>query len=144
MKKAELLAKLATITKGANVRITWQRTAKTRKECAANIEKLSEFVGRVGISFENLAANEGREVGPLPWGVWGEYPYTIEHKGNTYLRVYQGTSKNNVPHVQFFRNGQPVEREAIAAELLASELPKANATPPDCFVVNVEDIVAIG
>ena len=47
---------------------------------------------RTGVEFKNLAVNEDRETGSLPWGQWEVYPYAIQHKGNRYLRLYLGNS----------------------------------------------------
>ena len=58
------------------------------------LEKRSSGLFRAGISFSNLGsvkdaieAGEREEVGPLPWGEWMVYPYTIGHKGATYFRL---------------------------------------------------------
>jgi len=58
------------------------------------LEKRSSGLFRAGISFANLRSvkdaidsGERDEVGPLPWGEWAVFPYTITHKGATYFRL---------------------------------------------------------
>jgi hypothetical protein len=139
--------------KGVNVNLSWQRPCKTRKTCQDRIEKRTETVGRVGIDYSNRAiVQEMREAGELPekeqpiWrgkGEWLLFPYIIRHTGTNqlYLRLYQGSSPNYKPSVQYFRNGVEVSKESVESELLASE--KRSDTRL-CFVVRLEDVLSIG
>jgi hypothetical protein len=139
--------------KGVNVNLSWERECKVKKSCGDTITKRTETVGRVGIDYNNRAVvQQMRESGDLPseeqpiWygkGAWVIFPYLIQHTvtKQLYLRLYQGTDPNYRPTVQYFRNGVPVTREDVEADLLASE--KRSDTRL-CFCVKIEDMLNIG
>jgi hypothetical protein len=139
--------------KGVNVNLSWERSCKVKKSCEDSITKRTDTVGRVGIDYNNQKiVNAMRESGDLPskeqpiWygkGVWVIFPYLIQHTvtNQLYLRLYQGTDANYRPTVQYFRNGEPVSRESVENDLLASE--KRSDTRL-CFCVKIEDMISIG
>lgn len=73
-------------------------TTEKKPAAAHKGRKLVKYVSglfRCGINFSNLGAvidgirdGERGPVQPLPWGVWQEFPYLIEHKGERYVRLY--------------------------------------------------------
>lgn len=90
---------------------------------------------RTGIEFKNLAVNEDRETGSLPWGQWEVYPYLITHKGNRYLRLYLGQSMK-----VFYL----VDGVKVASEVAKAMLPKSNSTgKPSCITVKESGLVSI-
>ena len=139
--------------KGANIRLAWYRSCKTKKNCTDTITKAVHTVGRIGIDYNNQkVVQEKRENGDLPetpqpiWngkGLWEEFPYMIKHvnTGQHYLRLYKGS--NNAKHktVQYFRNGRNVEFSDVENDLLASE--KKASHDSDCFTCKVEDLTDI-
>lgn len=134
--------------KGANIVLEWSRGVKTRKGVTDTIRKSVRMVGRIGIEYDSqkavVAKRESGELpaenAGLPWGRWECYPWLIEHKGNHYIRLYNGTSKLVKPKVEFTINGKPCDREAIESKLLASELAEKTG---DCFTCKVEDMTRI-
>lgn len=143
--------------KGSNVRAIWAKPLKTRKGVADKVEKVTSLVVRGGIDYDNMAVvKEGRENGELPtenaglpWGEWAEFPLHISHKGTEYARFYpasgidMSTGKEFVPHVEYFLNGQSVEKKDIEQICLASEFPKPNEDKPLCFTIKAENVRAI-
>ena len=123
-----------------------------KKSCTDEITKSVRAVGRVGIPYNNRKiVQEKRADGRLPatpqpiWkgkGVWVEFPYILKHKdsGQEYLRLTPSADPRHTPRVQYYRNGSPVDLEAIEDVLLASE--KRHAVG-DCFSCKVEDMVQI-
>lgn len=70
-----------------------------------------------GVEYRNLAANNDRETGGLPWGEWAQYPYLITHKGTYYARLYtvDGTIRTT-----YKIDGRIVTREAFLDMLTPS------------------------
>jgi len=140
--------------KGVNIRLAWRRNCKVKKNVTDTIEKATVGVGRIGIEYDNQASVIAkRESGELPeetqpiWhgkGEWLIYPYLIRHvdTNQLYLRIYKGTSATAIPHVQFYRNGEPVTKESLDAELLSSE--KSTEKDGDCYCVKLDDMTMIG
>lgn len=140
---------IETAPKGANLVLEWRRNAKTRKGVLDLIQKDVRMVGRVGIDYDRIGAVQAkRESGELPstpqslpWGKWEVFPFLIEHKGNYYVRLYNGTSPFVTPRVRWFRNGVEVSFENVEGELLAAE---KNEKDGDCFTVKMHDLLRIG
>ena len=137
-------------TKGANLRISWCRPVKTKKDCTDVIIKSVQTVGRIGISYDNQkAVKDKRLSGQLPaesqpiWngaGEWSVYPYIIRHKktGQNYLRLYRGSNNPENTKVKFYRNGNDVELSEIENDVLASE--KRASHDSDCITCRTESI----
>ena len=90
---------------------------------------------RTGVEFKNLAVNEDRETGKLPWGEWDTYPYLITHKGNRYLRLYLGNSMK-----VFYL----VDGVKVASQVAKAMLPKSKASEkPACITVKESGLVSI-
>lgn len=134
--------------KGCNIVCEWTRPCKTRKGTTATITKAVRMVGRMGIEYDNINdVQEKREGGDLPavnaglpWGQWSEYPWLIEHKGKSYLRLYNGTSSLTTPKVSFFIDGKETDKETVAPFLLASELTEKDG---DCFCCDIVNLTRI-
>jgi hypothetical protein len=126
MNKEQMLALLMT-RKGQIVTVKTERPVKVKKNQPA-YTKTSEFQCRVGVNYDNIATvKEGRADGTLPaenaglpWGEWIDFPYTIGHKGDTYIRC---TMLNNGFHRApvFQLDGQVVDKETVKAAALSSE-----------------------
>ena len=90
---------------------------------------------RTGVEFKNLAVNENRETGSLPWGKWEVYPYAIQHKGNRYIRLYLGNSMK-----VFYL----VDGVKVANHVAKAMLPKSTSTgKPSCITVKEAGLVSI-
>lgn len=135
--------------KGANIIIEWVRPVKTLAAFkGADLTKSVRMVGRMGIDYDKQkSVQEKRETGelpsesqPLPWGNWAIFPYLIEHKGNYYVRLYNGTSDKVRPEVHFFLDGNEVAFESIAHMLPANEKQEKHG---DCFTCKVENMTRI-
>ena len=139
---------IATAPKGANIVVEWVRPCKVRKGVQDVLTKSVRMVGRMGIDYDNMKAVQEKrasgelpaENGGLPWGEWIEFPYLIGHKGQTYLRLNNGTSDKVHPDVHFFQNGVEVAREEIDHMLLASE---KEARRGECFTCKTENMTRI-
>lgn len=113
------------------------------------VNKTTTATVRVGISYQNMKSvqakvNRGHELKhELSWGKWSEeYPgLLIEHKGNTYLRMYNSPNK---PKSSYFLNGKPISKEELinSGVVLDSYWKKSNESV-DCFTVNITNIEEI-
>ena len=147
MQLAQVKSAIVNAPKGANIIVEWVRDCKVKK-AAMPVSKSVRMVGRVGIEYDNVAkVQDKRESGELPavnaglpWGVWAEYPYLIEHKGQYYLRLYNGTSATVHAEAHFFRNGIEVSKDSIASDLLSSEKEEKAG---DCFCCKTENITRL-
>lgn len=101
----------------------------------ARIEKLSRFVGMAGVDYaqavnrelasESNGAMPTFEAKPLRWGQWAILPdgtrsrKIITHEGGLYIAMTstRKTRSNRKVKVQFYADGLPVDREAVAAWL---------------------------
>ena len=113
--------------KGTFTNLMTSRPGKVRKGVTDNIEKVTMYKGvRFGISYDNIKQTQDkRESGEiptenagLPWGAWDNYPFTISHKDNQYLRFY--ANKDQIKTV-WKRNGEVVKKDEVKDLLLASE-----------------------
>lgn len=130
--------------KGQHVKATWQRIAKTFKDCPLLIVKRTSAYVRAGIEYANLAMNEGTETGELPWGEWAKYPFIIAHKGKEYVRLYPASFANlSTPSVEWSIDGKPATYTQVEPYLLASEKRKDDEDKPLCFTLKAEDIIAL-
>ena len=140
---------------GAMMRVVIESPVPTLKSVqGVTVVKRSELFVTAGTEFANrkdvreaIEAGERGQVGPLPWGVWAEYPFIIAHKGNEYVRLYPPSEAqlehfNLAPKATFFANGQEISREQ-AIEFCGSKA-KSDDSRHDAFAVNAANIVAIG
>lgn len=136
MKLDQVKQAVHTTPKGSNIVLEWVRDMDTRKGIEVPFSKSVRMVGRMGIEYDNLKAVEAkRESGELPavnaglpWGQWSEYPWLIEHKGNYYVRLYNGTSASVKPEVHFFKSGVETTLREIEPAYFAA-MDKVEALP---------------
>ena len=136
--------------KGANLSAIIGKELKTRKGVTDCVEKLTSIVVRGGIDYDNQAlVKEGREDGTLPeenaglpWGQWVNFPYHIEHKGTDYVRFYSASGLAFEPKVEYFLNGEMVDKATIQPLCLASEFPNRQDAPL-AMTVKCENVKAI-
>lgn len=144
--KKDFLPELLT-KKGQIVTIVTERPMKVRKG-QDPIAKRSEFQCRIGVEYDNIKkVQEKRETGELPekngglpWGEWVDYPYTITHKDEMYLRctlLRNMTGKEPV----YTRNNEVITKEEAKAASLASEF--APKTDMDIFNIKVSSILEV-
>jgi hypothetical protein len=128
--------------KGQIVTVKTIRAVKMRKGQPA-VNKASEFQCRVGVTYDNIqAVQDGRADGTLPaqnaglpWGEWIEFPYTIGHKGETYVRCT--LLKNNFRRAPVFTlmDGTEIARADVMPLALASEFKEKDE---DSVVFNIK------
>jgi hypothetical protein len=144
--------------KGANLKATWGKKLKTRKDAIGfKVEKVTSLVVRGGIDYDNLGVvQEGRQNGDLPsqnaglpWGTWVEHPLHIEHKGTDYARFYPAsgvnvaTGKEFVPEVTYYIDGKVATIDEVKPLCLASEFPSRDETPL-CFTIKADNVLSLG
>lgn len=140
---------------GAFLRVVVASPVPTLKSVdGVNVIKRSTLYVTAGTEFANrkdvreaIEAGERGEVGPLPWGEWDQYPYSLTHKGQTYVRLYPPTaaqlaSFNLAPRVEWFANGEPISRDV--AETYCGAKAKAREQDGACFAVNAANIQELG
>jgi len=135
---------------GRHIRLTFKSEGKPSSSYkGAKLEKVTMGAFRAGIDYANLsevkeaiAKGERGEVEPLPWGEWGVFPYSINHKGKTYFRFYPATGGIiQKPSVTYYVNGEEVDKETYQ-----EMLPPSDRKPKDkpCFVIESNNILSIG
>lgn len=143
---------IGSVRKGANIVCEWTRPAKVRAiNTLGKVEKRVRAIGRMGLDYENLSSvQDKRENGDLPaapsnglpWGEWAIFPYLIAHKGQHYLRLYNGTCATVKPHAEWLVNGEPASAEIVKPVLLASET--AEKEKGDCFTIRIDYLTRLG
>ena len=134
--------------KGQFVRASWGRVCKTRKG-SPEVRKVTVTTVRTGIDYNALTAVEAQrasgdlptEPQPLPWGEWNDFPWTIVHNGQYYLRLYPAVNANT--QVQYFMGDESVEYDAIEQYLLATEKREESDQEPLCFTIKMNDLIDI-
>jgi hypothetical protein len=133
--------------KGQFVHFVTKRPLKVKKG-QSPIEKISEFVARIGVNYDNIHnVIEKRETGELPevnqglpWGEWVKFPYIISHNDNLYIRCSRSNNSHQKSKVKYIRNGIEISADEAKAAALASEF-KDNDN--DVFNIKVSSIVEI-
>ena len=106
--------------KGSFQAITWksQKTASAKFK-GIQLETVTKAVVRAGIDFANLASEREREeIQELPWGTWESFPFTIQHKGERYVRLYPSSNLET----RFFANGKEVSKEEFQSYQRPSDI----------------------
>lgn len=93
--------------------------------------KITTALCMTGAEYANLAVNADRETGPLPWGVWSEFPFIITHKGKDYARLY---TVDGTVRTTYWVDGFDVERAAFLAYLTPSQRGAARPHGGTCTV----------
>ncbi len=117
---------------GQFTRIVYRRKVKLRSGCGDLVEKRVTMVARAGVSYANMTGAP-ENPGPLPWGEWvpGYENRLIRHNGKMYVRV----ANPRPGTVEFFVNGNPVDKEIALANAVATEKKETNVAP---LVINVD------
>jgi hypothetical protein len=151
----------ADATKGANLKVSWERSCKTRKKLVGSkipltdvVTKAVDAVCRIGIDYDNIKDVQAKRAsGELPtenqgiWhgkGEWVDFPYIVRHTGTNklYFRLYYGSgaSADKSKKAQFKLNGEPCRMEDVSDMLMANEKSEKSG---DCFYVKLEDVKSI-
>lgn len=141
--KAEQVKEKILKAKGNFVSAKWKSNPKPcgqfKHLC---LEKVSRAVIRAGVDYANLAENEGKEIGPLPWGEWVDFPRILQHKGELYLRLYPSKSPNHRVESQYYVNGNEIDRATFLSYLTPSDAKKQDEIPP-CFNIKEENLLDV-
>jgi len=129
---AEIIKEKLLSAKGKFVKASWKSNPKSSAAFKdVLLEKHTTAVVQCGVNYANLSSvkiaignNERGAVEPLPWGEWLQFPYTILHKGETYLRLYPSQGFNHIPKSEFFVNGVQSTKQEFATYLTPSECKK--------------------
>lgn len=144
----DIIKTITGTTKGSFHTMRWSKELKTRKGIQGiSVTKETVATVRFGVGYDNMKAVQvKRENGilpeqnqGLPWGTWKQYPYTIEHKGNTYIRAAL-TPNANIKTV-YRLNGVEVDKETLANIVLKSELESGKGN--DVLAVNTDNVIEI-
>ena len=130
-------------------------TFKSEKKPSASfkgvrLEKLIEGTFRAGINFANLGSvkegiesGERGEVQSLPWGAWLQFPYTISHKEEIYVRLYP--TENCKLKVTYLVDSVEVEKDKFLSYLTPSEQARANeGERPECITIKKSTLLKLG
>jgi hypothetical protein len=137
--------------KGQFVSVTFKSEKKpSAKHKNVKLEKLVSGVFRAGIDFANLGSvkqgiesGERNEVQELPWGTWLQFPYTITHNEETYIRLYP--TNNCKLNVTYLLNGVETTKNDWLEYLTPSDKAKAeNGEKPECISVKKSNILKLG
>ena len=128
MQTTNQMLELLMSRKGQIVTVKTRRPVKMKKGQPETFKE-SEFQCRVGVNYDNIATvKEGRANGELPaenaglpWGEWIEFPYTIGHKGETYVRCTMLNNGFRRAPVFTLADGSVVDKATVQAGALASE-----------------------
>lgn len=131
--------------KGQFVSFKTERAMKTKKG-QAPITKVSQFVARVGVIYDNMKAVKGKradgtlpeENQGLPWGTWLQFPYLITHKDALYLRCSDTKNSGQKGKVHYYRDGVEISIDDAKKSCLASEFYEKD---DDVFNIKVDSIV---
>ena len=137
----EIIQKIEGIKKGVFTTITQITTKKPTKDFKdAIIEKHTQTVIRMGISYQNMKQNQNRITGKLPWGQWmaGYENYLIEHKEKVYLRLYRDSIHQE--KTVWYLNG----KETTEKYLIENNIMKPSTNNNACYAIQIENIVSIG
>ena len=136
--------------KGQYVTLSTRRPVKMRKG-QPEVFKLSTYTVRVGVNYDNIKAvqlkrDDGtlpQENAGLPWGEWVDFPYTIAHKDELYLRC---TIAHNTTHkartAYELADGTAIDAADVKPMALAGEF-KEGERENDVFNIKVSSITQI-
>ena len=132
---------LAIINKknGAFQSVAWKSektAAAAHKKNGVILSTETSATVRAGIDFANLASEKEREeIGALPWGDWENFPHTITHKGERYVRLYPS---GNVK-TKYFVNGKETTKEHFQSFQRPSDI--SNGELKKCFNVKESNLI---
>lgn len=148
MKLNELLEKISSIRKATYTKVMFKSIKKPlAKHKGDLIEKVTYGTYRIGIQYNHMQENIGRQTGPLKgtneqW-LKGFENYIIEDnvKGTYKLRLYTPKNENLKPTVKWYLNGVETTKQWL---LDNGYLGKQSSQPTNLFNVMVENVIAIG
>lgn len=122
-------------------------TAKAKREGIVAL-KITKATVRKGISYKNMKSVQERlgdrinEHLELPWGSWvpEHRGLLIEHKGKTYLRLYNSPNKNKSVYLV---NGKEVSLDELKSMGIVQNSYWNKTGKPDCLTVNTANIEKI-
>lgn len=146
-----LTSKLLT-AKGQFVGCLWQRPMKVKAGVLANVTKTVLTTVQVGVNYENReCVQEARANGEapaknagLPWGEWENFPHTITHKGQRYVRLYPVKDAEGKPRAckTVYRiNGVRATKAQVEAICPKSEFSSGGAT--ECYTLNENNLRSV-
>ena len=132
-----ITAQIVSARKGSFQSIAW-KSPKTpsAKFKGVQLETVTKAVVRAGIDFANLSSEREREeIGSLPWGEWETFPFTIQHKGERYIRLYPSGNLET----RFFADGKEVTKEEFQAYQRPSDI--SSGSFKKCFNVKESNLL---
>lgn len=122
-------------------------TAKAKREGIVAL-KITKATVRKGISYKNMKSVQERlgdrinEPLELPWGIWvpEHKGLLIEHKGKTYLRLYNSPNKNKSVYLV---NGKEIALDELKSMGIVQNSYWNKTGKPDCLTVNTANIEEI-
>jgi len=142
MTNQQIIDKVLNAKKGRYIKFT------KMKDLGKGVIKESDMVIRLGVSYANMAINEGKEIQPLKWGHWvaGLEGLVIEHKGNYYLRITSTNPENpgsgaDVVATRYLLNSAQISKEE-AINIVGEKQLSGSASP--VYTVKFENIKSIG
>lgn len=143
MTNQEILAAVANAKKGRYISLT------KKKELGNGVTKQSDMVVRLGVAYANMAINEGKQTGSLPWGKWveGLENLVVEHKGNYYLRVtavdpaHLGNGAEII-ETRYYDGEGRISREEATEKVGAEK--KIQSKAAEVYNIKFENILKIG
>ena len=122
-------------------------TAKAKREGIVAL-KITKATVRKGISYKNMKSVQEKlgdrinEPLELPWGSWvpEHRGLLIEHKGKTYLRLYNSPNKNKSVYLV---NGKEVSLDELKSMGIVQNSYWNKIGKPDCLTVNTANIEEI-
>jgi hypothetical protein len=151
MNDQQLTEAIASVKKGANVYITWERPAKVRKAFTdMGLTKRVTMLLRLGVDYDKMQeVKTGREDGSrpatnqgMPGKEWIVFPFTKRSlkTGKTLLSVKKA-SFEGITQTTWRKNGHTIVLENFAHAMLASELKKGDLPPT--FDLTAENVLCI-
>ena len=126
---------------GAFQSVTWKSektAASAHKKAGIVLTTETSATVRAGIDFANLASEKEREeIGALPWGEWENFPHTLTHKGERYVRLYP--AKNGTISTRYFVNGKETTKEHFQSFQRPSDI--ASGGEKKCFNVKESNLI---
>lgn len=131
------------IKKGTNCSIEYEsEPSATRKAFNGRVKKHTKMVCRIGVTYANMKANEGKETGPMLWGEFKDNDNVlIEYKDNLYLRVTKSSLPNAKPKTIYLLDGEEVTKEALIEMGALGE--RKPSEPPLVMNIKLENIINI-
>ena len=138
----QIIEAIKNVKKGTYLQLTKQ------KDLGEGIIKETDMRIRIGVSYQNLSINEGREVKNLPWGHWveGLENLVLEHKGNYYLRITSTNPEHpdegdDVLATRYIKDNETISKDE-AMKIVGEKHMKGSASP--VYNIKFENIVRIG